>query len=374
MSKTEVKSSATVGAHNLWIQMRYQVMNKDVSKHGMRPTLFLVVVLLVTVAFGQDKHRSIGEVDFYGYADLDLEKIRTALPLREGDNFPDSHNASLDTVKRIKEAVEQAIGKPPTDVAVVCCDDQGKGMIYVGLPGSSMRIVPYNPAPKGKIRLPTEVMNLYQQTMDASSRAVQNGSAHEEGSKGFALSTDPELRSKQLATREYALRHERLVRDVLASSNSAEHRTVAAHFLGYARQSRMQIAALVRASYDLNDSVRNDAIRALAVLAQSSPEVADQIPAKGFVAMLSSGSWTDRNKVAFLLNELSKRRPPRLLNQLRSQALDSLIEMARWRVDSHAIFARTLLGRIAGIEETHLQQLVAGGQVDLIIQSLQRTK
>ena len=210
--------------------------------------------------------------------------------------------------------------------------------------------------------------------MDASSRAVQNGSAQEEGSKGFALSSDPELRSKQLATREYALRHERLVRDVLASSNSAEHRTVAAHFLGYARQSRMQIAALMRASYDLNDSVRNDAIRALAVLAQSSPKVADQIPAKGFVAMLSSGSWTDRNKAAFLLNELSKRRPPRLLNQLRSQALDSLIEMARWRVDGHAIFARTLLGRIAGIEETRLQQLVAGGQVDLIIQSLQRTK
>ena len=345
-----------------------------IPKSGMRPTLFLFVVLLAAVTFGQDKSRHIGEVDFYGYADLDLNKIRTALPVREGDNFPDSHDAFLDTVKGIKEAIKQVIGKPPTDVAVVCCDAQGQGMIYIGLPGSSMRVVSYNPAPKGKIRFPPQIINLYQQTMDASSKAVLSGTAKAEGGKGFALSTDPELRSKQLATREYALGHGPLARKVLASSSSAEHRSVAAHVLGYARQSREQIAALVRASHDSDESVRNDAIRALGVLAQSSPKVADRIPPSGFVAMLSSGSWTDRNKAGFLLTELTKRRPPRLLNQLRSQALDSLIEMARWRSRGHADFARILLGRIAGIEETRLQQLVDAGQVDQIINSLQRTK
>jgi hypothetical protein len=247
-------------------------------------------------------------------------------------------------------------------------------MIYVGLPGSSIRIVPYNPVPNGKVRFPTRIMNLYQQTMEASSKAVLRGSAKQEGSKGFALSTDPELRSRQLATREYALRHGPLVRKVLASSSSAEHRTVAAHVLGYARQSREQIAALVQASSDLDDSVRNDAIRALGVLAESNPKVADRIPAEGFVTTLSSGSWTDRNKAAFLLTELTKRRAPRLLNQLRAQALDSLIEMARWRSRGHADFARILLGRIAGIEEIRLQQLVDAGQVDQIIYSLQRAK
>lgn len=340
----------------------------------MRPSLFLIVVLLAAVAFGQDKHRRIGAIDFYGYADLDLEKIRTALPVREGDDFPDSHDAFLDTVKRIKEAVKQAIGKPSTDVAVVCCDAQGQGMIYIGLPGSSMRVVPHNPAPKGKIRFPTQIIDLYQQTMEASSKAVLSGTAKGEGGKGFALSTDPELRSRQLTTREYALRHGPLIRKVLASSSNAEHRTVAAHFLGYARQSSEQIAALVRASYDSDDSVRNNAARALGVLAESSPKAGDRIPAEGFVAMLSSGSWTDRNKAGFLLTELTKGRPPRLLNQLRSRALDSLIEMACWRSRGHAHFARILLGRIAGIEETRLQQLVDAGQVDQIIQSLQRTK
>lgn len=349
-------------------------MQKDATKNGMRPLVLLILFLFSAVAFGQDKHRRIGEIEFYGYAALDLDKIRTVLTVREGDDFPDSHDEFVDIVKRVNEAVNKTIGKPPTDVAVVCCDAQGQGMIYVGLPGRSMRIASYNSAPKETIRLPTRIINLYQQTMEASSKAVLNGTAKGDSSKGFALSTDPELRSKQRATRAYALRHGTLVRRVLASSNSAEQRTVAAHVLGYARQSPEQIVALVKASNDSDDSVRNNAIRALGVLAQSSPKVADRIPAEGFVAMLSSGSWTDRNKAGFLLTELSQRRPPRLLNQLRLQAVDSLIEMARWRSRGHADFARILLGRIAGIEETRLQQLLDAGQIDQIIQSLQRTK
>ena len=206
--------------------------------------------------------------------------------------------------------------------------------------------------------------------MEASSRAVRDGSATEDDSRGYALSVESDLRAKQLATRAYALHHEGLVRRVLASAEDAEQRIAAAHILGYARQSAEQIQALVRASYDADETVRNNAIRALAVLAQSNPRVAARIPAEHFIAMLSSGSWTDRNKAGFLLDELSKRRDPKLLTELRSRALDSLIEMARWRSRGHAGFARILLGRIAGIEETRLQQLVETGQVDQIIKAL----
>jgi len=116
--------------------------------------------------------------------------------------------------------------------------------------------------------------------------------------------------------------------------------------------------------------VRNDAIRALGVLAESSPKVASQIPPEGFVEMVSSGSWTDRNKAGFLLDELSQRRDPKLLRQLRLRSLESLIEMARWRGRGHADFARILLGRIAGIEESRLQQLMDAGQVDQIIKAV----
>lgn len=127
----------------------------------------------------------------------------------------------------------------------------------------------------------------------------------------------------------------------------------------------------MRASRDRNETVRNNAVRALVVLAESSPEVAERVPATGFIEMLNSGSWTDRNKAGALLGALSRRRDTRLLRQLNSQAQDSLIEMARWRSSGHAYFARILLGRIAGIEESRLQQLAQAGEVDQIINALQ---
>jgi len=330
----------------------------------------VLALWLMALASAPHTHRRIGEIEFYGYAGLDVDKIRAALPLRDGDELSDSDDAVPDAIAQLTEAVKRVIGKPPTDVAAVCCDVQGNAMFYIGLPGSSMRTVRYAPPPKSRVRFPTKIVNLYNETMEASSKAVRSGQSKEDDSKGYALSSDPELRAKELATRVYALKHEHLVRRVLASSQDADQRTVAAHVLGYARQSSQQIQALVVASHDSDEGVRNNAIRALAVLAQSNPKIATRIPVEHFIAMLSSGSWTDRNKAGFLLDELSKRRDAKLLSQLHSQALDSLIEMARWRSRGHADFARILLGRIAGIEETRLQQLVDAGQVDQIIQAL----
>ena len=90
--------------------------------------------------------------------------------------------------------------------------------------------------------------------------------------------------------------------------------------------------------------------------------------------MLNSGVWEDRNKAALLLDVLSHRRDPRLLRVLRSQALESLVEMARWRNPGHASNARVILGRIAGIEEERLQQLAASGKVDEIVNASRNKK
>src|SRR5260370_20908628 len=341
-----------------------------IEQFRRKGALLLIILLLAVVARGQENHRRIGEIDFYGYVGLDLDRVRAALPLHEGDDFPDSDRALFDTIARIRSAITNVIGKAPTHVALVCCDAQGSQMIYIGLPANSIRNVPYNPPPKGTARFPLRVVNLYQQPMEACSKAVRNGSSKEDYSKGYALSSDPELRAKQLATREYATSHEGLVLHVLVSSRDAEQRIAAAQILGYAHQSKEQIEALVKAGSDADETVRNNAIRALGVLAQSNPRVAARIPAETFIARLNSGSWTDRNKAGFLLAELSKRRDPKLLNQLRSQALNSLIEMARWRSGGHAGSARILLGRIAGIEEKRLQQLVDAGQVEQIISAV----
>jgi hypothetical protein len=105
-----------------------------------------------------------------------------------------------------------------------------------------------------------------------------------------------------------------------------------------------------------------------------NPRVAARIPAEQFIVMLNSGSWTDRNKAGFLLDELSRRRNPKLLSQLRSQALDSLIEMARWRSSRSCGDCENLAGEDCGIEETRLQQLVDAGEVYPITQILKALK
>jgi len=304
----------------------------------------------------------IGIIDFYGYAGLDLEAIRAAVPVHEGGQV------SVDQVPQLVEKLKGATGA--ADVSTVCCDSQGGLIIFLGLAGKSARNLPYNPAPSGTARFPGAVVDLYQQFTDAVMKAVERGAAAEDDSRGYALFADPAARAKQLAMREYAIRHERLIRQVLESASDAGQRAIAAQLLGYARQSRKQIAALVHASQDPDDEVRNNATRALGALARSNPKTAGRIPAAGFIEMLSSRSWTDRNKASALLEALTRSRDPELLRNLRAHALDPLVEMAGWRSAGHAYAAKVILGRCEGIEETRLQKLVEAGDVAAILQRL----
>jgi hypothetical protein len=333
--------------------------------------LFACSLLFVAVAaaFEQDQPKRIGEIEFYGYGGMELESIRRALPLREGDELASTPEAIEAAMSRLKEIIEQATGHPPTDIQAVCCDERGDGMIYIGLQGKTSSSSAYNPAPKGRVRLPAKIVDLYEESLNDLVEAVTKG-AGEEHSSGYALSTDSTLRAKQLAMRAYAQKHERQLRRVLRLSSDELQRSAAAQILGYTRQSNEQLAALVQASRDADEIVRNNAIRALIVLASANPKVGARIPASKFIEMLSSGFWTDRNKASLLLGILTEGRDPKLLGQLRAQALAPLIEMARWRNPSHAYAARILLGRVAGIEEKRLQQLLHDNQVETIIKAL----
>ena len=329
--------------------------------------IVVFVAVLAGSALGQEKPRRIGSIDYYGYAGLNLAQIRSAQPLHVGDPFP----GPAETFEKITKAVTSVLGRPPTDIDPVCCNREGNYTFFIGLPGASVKETKLNPVLNGKLQLPPEVVQLYNETLEAWSASVLGGNAREDRSKGYALSTtDSRLRAKQEAMREYATKHEDLIRDVLETSSEAQQRLVAAHFLGYANQSKTQIAALVRASHDANDVVRNNATRALGVLAESSPKVATQIPATPFIEMLNSGSWSDRNKGGWVLESLTKTRDPKLLAQLRSEALTSLIEMSRWHSSGHAYTPRILHGRIAGIEEQRLTKLAGTGDGEEIINAL----
>jgi len=334
------------------------------------PSFLSLILLLVfvTAVFSQNNVIRISKIEFFGTNSQSVENLTKSLPYKEGDET--SIVAIPETSARLKQAIKQATGNEPTDVAIVCCDEGGL-MIYIGLNRGIASHFKYNPEPRGASHLPQNILELYQQAMDLTFEAVPKEGGNEQSS-GFALSTYPPLRAKELALREYALRNEPLVRHVLKRSADATHRAAAATLLGYARNSSRQIAALIQASHDVNDGVRNNAVRALGELAASGAKIASQIPPDDFVEMLNSETWTDRNKGAFLLEKLTATRDKRLLSQLRQQALASLVEMARWRNAGHASNPLMILGRVAGIEENRLIELVTQGNVEKIVSEVNK--
>jgi hypothetical protein len=326
------------------------------------------------VATTPDPDINIGEIEFFGYqsSGLDMQSVRSALPVHEGQVLT---MADFNAVRpKINDSVQRISDHPITDIAAVCCDPKGHFMVYIGLGANQTTMFSYNPTPGGKMRLPESAIKLDQQATDASMKAVMKGASGEDYSKGYSLLYDPDTRKYQLAIREWALHHESILREVLSMSSSAQHRQAAARFLGYAQQSQRQIDALAKAANDPDAAVRNNAVRALMVLAESNSQLAAKIPADNFVALLNSGSWTDRNKAGLLLVTLTEKRDPKLLEQLRTETLDSLVEMARWRDLGHAISYRIILGRIAGIDETHVEKIAEkSDQVEELIAEAKKT-
>jgi hypothetical protein len=82
---------------------------------------------------------------------------------------------------------------------------------------------------------------------------------------------------------------------------------------------------------------------------------------------MRSGAWSDHNKASLVLVALTASRDPQVLARVRAETLDSILEMGRWRSIGHAEAALTILGRMAGIDETTLQQMIDAGQPATIL-------
>lgn len=327
-----------------------------------------LTVVFLALSLGAETSR-IGSIDFFGTSGVDLQKIKSVLPIRSGDSISEDQSSSVRD--QVNVAINRTIGHATTDIAFVCCDDRATVSIFIGLGGKNTKAISFSPAPRGSTCVPAEAIGLYKAALRALTEAIKNGKSREDDSRGYALSEDPTLRAKQIAMRQYAITHEQALVSTLQACGSSEERQAAVEILAYGRNSTTQIDALVRASRDPDDGVRNNAVRALWVLATASPKITSKIPAADFIEMLNSGLWTDRNKAGQLLLALTTSRDPKLLEQLATLALPSLIEMAQWRDSKHAYAYRVLLGRIAGFDEARIRDLIAGGRVDEIIAAVQ---
>jgi len=326
-----------------------------------------VAIVLVGVAIAWSEEPSsttrIGVVDFFGTSGVDVAAVRRRLPLRAGDTLEESRFEELQ--QKIQAAVEAVVHRSPTDVAGVCCDAHGGWLLYIGLAGSNHHPATHQPVPSGSACLPATAVDLYTRAVDANMKAAQKGDTAEDDSQGYALGNDPDLRQAQLALRDFAVKNAGPIRAALRDCSLAENRQAAAALLGYADRSAEQTAQLVQSANDADALVRNNALRALEVLAATPAGAGMQ--ADALVGMLNSGSWTDRNKAGLLFMRLTERRDPHLRSVLAHQALASLVEMARWQDAPHALPYRLILGRIGGIEEKRLLELTSSGKVETII-------
>jgi len=342
----------------------------------MNPARFGLVMLVLlaigTAPLPAPEQKTLREIDFFGYKGLDVAAVRAALPFHEGDSFPPPKVKSDDLKRQVGQAINHVIGRGPTDVAFVCCDAKQNWVAYIGLPGESYQGLAFNPAPTGDARFRKDAVKLSDAVAGALESAVMHGHSTEDDSEGYTLSDDPKARKAQLAMRDYALQHEDLIVQILTASSNAQHRAIAAQMLGYGRQSDRQTDALVNASLDADDDVRNNAVRALWVLAGAKPAAAQRVPPGPFIRLLRSGAWSDHNKASLVLMALTTTRDPQVLMQLRADALDPLLEMGRWRNIGHAEAALTILGRMAGIEEATLEQLIVAGQTATILGKFDR--
>ncbi|MDP9261116.1 MAG: HEAT repeat domain-containing protein [Actinomycetota bacterium] len=329
----------------------------------------LAVLLLVvpSLRLAAQQMPPIGIIDVYGLRTLSESSVRGALGIREGDPVPDSAGPATRRLRGLP-------GVADARLKLVCCSSDGKPILFVGVAELGAPVNALQPAPTGSVRLPDDVVQLGRAFDDTLMAAVRQGQAAEHDSAGHAFFDYPAANAIQHRYLAIAA-HLPMLRDVLKHSASAEHRALAAELLGYATNVADAVPDLENAIHDHDEAVRNNAMRALAVIAlyaQQSPLLGIDVSATPFVEMLNSLVWTDRNKASFALFQLTAHRDPALLALLRVQALPALVDIARWRSVGHAYAGYMILGRIEGMPDDALEQAWQHGDRSAVLDSAAR--
>lgn len=330
----------------------------------------LSLAALASPVSGHAQLPRVGIIDFYGLHKTTPAQIREALGIAIGDSI---------TSLALFEVPARLAGIPGVSSAAidpVCCED-GKTMLYVGVAEEGAPALELRAPPTGASRLPIDVMVAGEQFANAHMRAVMRGFMKEDVSQGHSLMTDSAARMIQLSFIPLVAKHLDTLRKVLRTSSDADHRALAAEVLGYAANKQSVVADLVYAMRDHSADVRNNATRALALIAllgQQHAELKITVPYEPFIDLLNSLSWTDRNKASLALMQLSESRSPALLAALKTRAFDSIVEMAQWSNPGHAMAGVFMLGRMAGIADPEIYAMFERGERDKIIEAARKTR
>jgi len=322
----------------------------------------ILPVLLLAVASLYAQDLRVDVLDFYGLRKVSEAQIRKALGIHEGDRMPPSKGDAESKLDQIPGVVE-------AHLEAVCCDN-GQTILYVGIEERGAPHFELRDPPDKDVSLPPEIVSTYTRFLEAAQTAARRGSTEEDLTHGHPLMADGSARAIQEMFPALADQHLAQIRDVLRNSDDEVQRAVAAYVLVYASRKSDVVDDLQFALKDADAGVRNNAARsllALSVLAKLDPSSAVRISPTWFIEMLNSLSWSDRNRALKALQTLTDSRDPLVLDQLRTRALDALIDMARWKTLSHALPAFILLGSVAGMPEPEIQAAWTRGDREAVI-------
>lgn len=342
--------------------------------------MVLRILVLLTFALGLLQAQSapsslpqIGIIDFFGVRKASVERLKKALGVTEGGPLPRSK-------AEVEDKMELVNGVVRARLEAVCCEN-GKAVLYVGIEERGAPAFNYRETPEGTVKLPEEVVDAYHDFFEKLQTAIRQGDIVEDLTRGHSIMANRDAQAAQLKFLPLAQQHEVTLREVLRTSADEVERAMAAYVIAYVPNKATVVDDLQYAIQDPDDGVRNNAMRSLlglTILSEKQPELGLKVSPTWFVEQLNSIVWSDRNKAATALLTLTEKREAGLLEMLRERALDSLIDMARWRHLSHALPGYILLGRIAGFEEERLQTAWSDGKhqpvTEEIIRELTRKK
>jgi hypothetical protein len=305
---------------------------------------FLLLSLLLASGVAQ-QWPPIGIIDFYGRRTVAESDLRAALQIREGDSVPR-------TRIEIEQRLRSVPGVEAAQINLVCCEEN-KAILYVGIREKGAPALQFRAAPTGSVRLTPEVVRLGEEFDRAHENAIRRGVFGEDRSRGYSLMDDSAARAVQLRFIPLANRQLAQLIDVLRSSNDSGQRAIAAQVMAYADDRASVVKALSAAILDPAENVRNNAVRALALLAFHAQDTRSgiSVPTEPLVELLNSPVWTDLNKASLALSQLTEKRDPALLALLREKAFPALVDIASWKTPGHAQPAFFILGRMAGLSD-----------------------
>lgn len=289
----------------------------------------------------------IGLIDFHGLRSHTEAEVRKLLPFKEGDAIPSEPPDTL------SGSIARALNVPRVEPSYVCCTPDQKMIVFIGV--AETEPPAWLATPTGSARLPDEMIRDYQEFMSIVFDLIKSGKqAPSNHSQGHYLDTHPPLRAIQDRFVAFASGESALLQQVLTESSDVTHRAVAAMIAGYLADKAVAAKVLARAASDPDSGVRNNATRALAIIAEyalAHPERKISIDARPFIDMLNSPHFTDLNKGIWALTSLTASRDPALLAELRQKARPALLDICRWKSSRHADAGCVVLRRVEGLRD-----------------------